>query len=431
MRATPILRRQQGFSLIELLVAVAIGLSVLVGLAAVYVAAKQSYRFQETSGRIQEDANYALETISRDVRMAGFAGCKTIDSTNPVSVLSNNLLGPVFETNSGAGTADARYGPNPLAGVVPALAALAPLKPGNTLMGFDAVPAAMLPASVTAPTGTGSSLFFSQAGANGLTTTMATSSGALSIAADTFKWGDATRNSGLYTMVMSDCTNSSLFAGKVSVTGGVVQLDHTVAMGNSTADFLSGYTYGCINNTNPAIPTRLCDGGGGSVFLYDTIVMPLQWTYFYVGTRTGASTPSWYKVFFDGNVRQDAQELVSNVEFLRLYYGENLNGKDATGTACLVSVAGCTPNRTVDVWRKVATTAGAEVGVSDWANVVAIRVGLMMLSDEQNTTADVTANTPTLLGDAYTLPAGASTTRLRKEFSTTIALRNRMPLPTN
>ena len=72
-------RHQSGFTLVELLVSLALGLAVLVGLSSVYVAAKQSFRFQETSGRLQEDAVFALDMISRDLRMAGFAGCRGVD----------------------------------------------------------------------------------------------------------------------------------------------------------------------------------------------------------------------------------------------------------------------------------------------------------------------------------------------------------------
>ncbi|MDP3286372.1 MAG: PilW family protein, partial [Desulfobacterales bacterium] len=71
-----------------------------------------------------------------------------------------------------------------------------------------------------------------------------------------------------------------------------------------------------------------------------------------------------------------------------------------------------------DEWRNSAAT------VTDWGRIVAVRVGLMMVSAEDHTSPDVALTTPTLLGQTYILPTGASINRLRKEFSTTVVLRN-------
>jgi hypothetical protein len=57
---------------------------------------------------------------------------------------------------------------------------------------------------------------------------------------------------------------------------------------------------------------------------------------------------------------------------------------------------------------------------------VAVRIGLMMVSGDQSANQEVTQGALTLLGASYTIPAGASASRVRKEFSTTIVLRNRV-----
>jgi type IV pilus assembly protein PilW len=151
--------------------------------------------------------------------------------------------------------------------------------------------------------------------------------------------------------------------------------------------------------------------------------MPLQWSFYYAATRSGASTPSLYRVFYDGNARGNAQEIIANVESFKLMYGENTMGKDSvTNNACTIATGGatCVPNLQADVWR---TTAAS---VTDWSRVVAVRIGLMMVSADSNAIADLSQVTPTLLGQTYTIPTGASTGRLRKEFSTTVVLRNRV-----
>ena len=67
--------RQRGFSLVELMVAMTIGLIVLAGVAYLYVESRQSFRSMDNLSRMQESARYALEIVSRDIRMAGYRGC--------------------------------------------------------------------------------------------------------------------------------------------------------------------------------------------------------------------------------------------------------------------------------------------------------------------------------------------------------------------
>ena len=151
--------RQHGVTLIELLISLALGLAVLVGLSAVYVAAKQSFRFQETGGRMQEDAMFALETISRELRMAGFAGCRGVEKINIASV---DTYYP--ELGMSAGSPAGINGPNPMAVVVvPADPEVErkPLSPVNFVRGFDNVPDAMF---ATPPTSSATNSLFLSGG---------------------------------------------------------------------------------------------------------------------------------------------------------------------------------------------------------------------------------------------------------------------------
>ena len=379
--------RQRGVTLVELLVALALSLGVLVGLSAVYVASKQSFKFQETAGRLQEDGAYALETISRDLRMAGFAGCRGVDT---ITLAGVPTYFPSLAISSGS--PGGISGPNPLATVFPANAAVTiqPLAPKNFLRGFDNVPATMLITPVVSSAT--DSLFFSGGSSNALAVSavMAAADSPLTIAADAFSWGSAK----VYNMVVSDCTSSSLFAGQLG--GGGTQILHSAAITSVNTGTNSA-------NTFPGIPAS-------PVYGVDAIVMPLEWNFYYVATRAGASTPSLYRVFFDGNARRNPEEVVANVESMKLHYGENNTDNATTGA----------PTMRADVWRTTAAT------VVDWSRVVAVRVGLMMVSEDNAANRDVTTAVPTLLGQAYTPPAGASTTRLRKEFSTTVVLRNRV-----
>lgn len=64
-------RPQHGLSLIELLVAMGLGLILVVGIGTVYLGSRQTYRMQEANARVQETGRFALEVIGRSLRQAG------------------------------------------------------------------------------------------------------------------------------------------------------------------------------------------------------------------------------------------------------------------------------------------------------------------------------------------------------------------------
>jgi len=66
------MHRPTGFSLAELLVAVALGLVVAAACAALFVESKRTHRLQEASARLHENGRLALELLGRHLRHAGF-----------------------------------------------------------------------------------------------------------------------------------------------------------------------------------------------------------------------------------------------------------------------------------------------------------------------------------------------------------------------
>lgn len=66
---------QRGFTLVEIMVAVAIGLFLTAGMLQMYVSNRLTYRFTESLSRMQESGRYALELLAKDMRMADFRGC--------------------------------------------------------------------------------------------------------------------------------------------------------------------------------------------------------------------------------------------------------------------------------------------------------------------------------------------------------------------
>lgn len=95
-----LLRASQGFSLVEMMVAMSIGL-VLVGAGiAVYANSRAAYTVNEAVSRLQENARYALEEITRDLRLAGYWGLNSsaalVSGTLPDA---NNDCAPQWYTN--------------------------------------------------------------------------------------------------------------------------------------------------------------------------------------------------------------------------------------------------------------------------------------------------------------------------------------------
>ncbi len=67
--------RERGFTLVELMISMVLGLVVIGGAMGVIVANRQSYRANEGLSQIQESARTAFELLARDVRQAGVTGC--------------------------------------------------------------------------------------------------------------------------------------------------------------------------------------------------------------------------------------------------------------------------------------------------------------------------------------------------------------------
>ena len=80
-------RKQSGLTLVELMIAMVLGLIVVGGVISVIAANRQTYRTNEALSQVQESARTAFELLARDIRQAAATGCgntNRIDSTlNP------------------------------------------------------------------------------------------------------------------------------------------------------------------------------------------------------------------------------------------------------------------------------------------------------------------------------------------------------------
>lgn len=68
-------RPQSGLTLVELMIAMVLGLIVVGGVISVIAANRQTYRTNEALSQVQESARTAFELLARDIRQAAATGC--------------------------------------------------------------------------------------------------------------------------------------------------------------------------------------------------------------------------------------------------------------------------------------------------------------------------------------------------------------------
>jgi len=68
-------RRLAGFSLVELLIAMVLGLMLTLGVLQVFLVSKDSFAMQQRSAAMQENARFLLGRLAQDIRLAGQFGC--------------------------------------------------------------------------------------------------------------------------------------------------------------------------------------------------------------------------------------------------------------------------------------------------------------------------------------------------------------------
>ena len=67
--------KQQGFSLVELLIALALSSILLVGLFQIFNSNRQAFSMQDGVARVQESGRIGMEFMTRELRTAGYMGC--------------------------------------------------------------------------------------------------------------------------------------------------------------------------------------------------------------------------------------------------------------------------------------------------------------------------------------------------------------------
>ncbi len=103
------LKKLAGISLIEIMIAMVLGLMLTGGVLQVFASSKQSYKVHNAVSRMQEAGRMGLEIITRDARMADYWGCFT-DGLNIVNNLDSAGTGYIDFSAGGVDGVDGAAG---------------------------------------------------------------------------------------------------------------------------------------------------------------------------------------------------------------------------------------------------------------------------------------------------------------------------------
>src|SRR5688572_9551627 len=67
--------RQRGLSLIELMIAITLGLVLMAGVTQMFLSSQTVFHTQQAMSRIQENGRLGMAFMAKDIREAGYMGC--------------------------------------------------------------------------------------------------------------------------------------------------------------------------------------------------------------------------------------------------------------------------------------------------------------------------------------------------------------------
>ena len=274
-------RSAQGFTLVELMVGLAVGLFVSLAAISVFVSTRTLQTVSSAGTRMTENARLAMELLHKDLRSAGFLGCRSELADPPVSLLAAGSQAFLDPTTDIAGIRGSR---GTGGAFTPALnATLAALTP-NTNSDFISIRMPVEPLSL------------------GLSAPMTSASGVPQIGANT---AGNTIESGDIAMI-ANCKASVMFQ---------------------------------VTEANPAVSGNLAHAVGGAfvpgnatdnfqhVFRGDSAVYRMQTRHYYIAPGSHANTNSMWRFTFPNPAgATNPEEVVQGIDRMLVSYGVDTNG---------------------------------------------------------------------------------------------------------
>ena len=377
----PAAHRAGGFTLVELMVAMALGLVLMVGVASAYLFTKTAFTRQAQLSSIQQGVRTAFEYLGGDARMVGHLGCFTNSPSNPTNDLVSGALPATVATNYALGIEGYEFD-NTTAGAYTISAdspadITDPSKWRTNLTGLTTVPLAALGGGLTPGSDV---LVIRTVVGKPIRLTANTSSAGDSLAIENIAGG--TCSDGTTAMVSGFCPGS-----------------HGLIASCSAARVFS------VNTVAGSTLTPVAGAAGAyPVYAQATAeVFPMQTVAYYVKRSSNNRSTSLYRRVFNGDpVAGVESELIEGVESMQLRFG-----RDTT----------VDPDGIIDDYKNAQD-------VTDWSRVVTIRMSLLLRS-ETAAAGDVALATTGRVNDVtVSYPTGSKFDR--RVFTSTVAIRNKI-----
>ncbi len=347
-------RAQRGLTLVELMISLTIGLIVLGALTYIFVGSRGTYRVSENLARVQESGRFALDYIAQDLRMTGFAGCRS-RSLNAADGTLANVTQPAVPFNGA----------------------------GDGIAGFEDGTGWVNPGGVARAAGD----VLTIRRAAGLMVRLTANSDPVARTVTIEHNGAGIGNGDI--VVLANCERALMFR--------VTNNPATTGIGSfpTTLEYQTGGAgVGGADGNAAVVPN--------DAFTPDSraYVMRFVETSYYVGLNP-AGRRALYRVA--GGV---AEELVDGIEDVDILYGIDTSAPEPDGIA------------------EAYVRADA---VADWSQVVSVRISWLAAGSDDNVATGVqTYAFRDDDGDGVADTQSAADRRLRRVFTTTVALRNRM-----
>ncbi|KAB7764072.1 PilW family protein [Xanthomonas maliensis] len=376
-----------GISLIEMMIAMVIGLVLMLGVIQVFSASRTASMLAEGNARAQENGRFALDFLQRDIRMAGHFGC-----VNDQAHFVRGEGDPVVTTGATSGSG------HPLDFSISIQGYEAPntkpTTPSSSLkIGENWAVPANLPASITKlnPRGGSDILVLRFLAPEGVPITTLTT-GSNSIVGFNATAGSRLTEGGQTApnlFGVADCAHATVFKG-------------TYASGQVTATGTNLSNY----STRPS--------GQAMLYRAESLV-------YYVGTSATSGEPALMRARSNGvDDYGMPEELVEGIENMQLLFG-----LDQT-----VNMSNTSPplgNISTQAIASDVSTATDATAAGQWRRVGQVQVGILARSPAPAAAERATSavSYPSALGVSFT-PPDKNDGRYRMTYESTIALRNRL-----
>ncbi len=351
----------RGLTLVEIMIALVLSLLLSAGAIQVYLSNKISYQTAEALSRIQENGRFAIQFLTKEIRMAGFIGCAVASTGNSVNSTPDSW---VYNFN-------------------------------DSVIGFELKKGSTLPSKISSSAITGTDAIAISRGGDDTyfyVKSHDANNATIHLTANyNIKKGSHNIKKGEILMIV-DCQGKQ--AGIFQVTGDKTNpINHatgTATPGNCTSNLYGNFD--CSDHRTKATKGDYND---------KSKLLRMKNSIFYLADGRKNSQkeaiPALYRSVMNasgGNIKVVEEELIEGVENLQILYGIDTDGT-ADGIANLYVTAG---------------------SVGDWSKVASVRLFLLVRSIEPTSGG---VKPYTFMGTSY------SDNYIRRQFTATVQIRNR------